>query len=78
MDFNRKFEHVVDGKQVIFDVTYNPQTHFFHVRETDDSEEYLLKFDMASRTWSIDGTSHSKISADELAALVQKNFGHFV
>ena len=78
MDFNRKFEHVVDGKQIIFDVTYNPQTHFFHVLETDNPDGYLLKFDMANRTWSTEGQGTPQISADELAVLVQKNFGHFV
>lgn len=77
MDFNRKFEHVVDGKQVIFDVTYNPKTHYFHVLESDNPTEYLLKFDMASRTWSTEG-GQPQIGADELAVLVQQKFGHFV
>ncbi|MFD2965958.1 hypothetical protein [Sphingobacterium bambusae] len=78
MQFNRKFEHAVDGKIVVFDVTYNPTTHYFQVLESGKAEGYLLKFDMQHRQWSTEGEVTPAISADELALLVQQQFGHFV
>lgn len=78
MDLNRKFQHEVNGNTVEFDVTYNPQTHFFDVFESGQREGYLLKFDMQTRKWSIDGSDSAQLPADELAILVQKSFGHFV
>ncbi|TDS13139.1 hypothetical protein [Sphingobacterium paludis] len=78
MNFNRKFEHTVDGKQILFDVTYDPSTHHFQVLENGQEVGYLLKFDMTQRVWSTEGTVEPALPAEELALLVQKNFGHFV
>ncbi|WP_166333282.1 hypothetical protein [Sphingobacterium chungjuense] len=78
MSFTRTFSHDIDGTSVEFDVTYNTENHFFTVKEAGLSKPYLLKFDMATRTWSTEGDAESKISADELAILVQKHFGRSV
>ncbi len=78
MQFNRKFEHAVGGKTVVFDVTYNPTTHYFQVFESGNTEGYLLKFDMQHRQWSTEGELAPTIPAEELALLVQQQFGHFV
>ena len=78
MNFNRKFTHVVGEEEVAFDVTYNPDTHFFTVYESGLSMPYLLKFDMSTRTWSTVEGPKPKISADDLAVLVQQHFGRSV
>lgn len=77
MSYNRKFAHTVNGESLDFDVTYDPETHFFTVLESGLSESYLLKFDMATRTWSTEGST-PKISAEDLAVLVQNHFGRSV
>ncbi|GGH14080.1 hypothetical protein FAZ19_07800 [Sphingobacterium alkalisoli] len=78
MDFNRKFQHNVDGRTITFDVTYDPKTHFFTVLESGLQEGYLLKFDMNTREWRTENGPQSQIPVGELAILVQKSFGHFV
>ncbi|MCL7987484.1 hypothetical protein M8998_05980 [Sphingobacterium sp. lm-10] len=78
MGYNRKFSHSVNGDSVEFDVTYNTENHYFTVLESGLSDSYLLKFDMATRTWSTDGGAESKIAAEDLAILVQKHFGRSV
>jgi hypothetical protein len=78
MDFNRKFQHNVDGRTISFDVTYDPKTHFFTVLESGQQEGYHLKFDMNTRTWRTEDGPKPQIPVDELATLVQKSFGHFM
>ncbi|MFD2594675.1 hypothetical protein [Sphingobacterium griseoflavum] len=78
MQFNRQFEHEVGAKRILFDVTYNPKTHYFEVFESGQQEGYLLKFDMETRAWSTEGPAAPTIPAEDLALLVQKQFGHFV
>lgn len=78
MSYNRKFTHSINGESVDFDVTYDPETHFFTVLESGLMDSYLLKFDMATRTWSMEGDIASKIAADDLALLVQNQFGRSV
>lgn len=78
MSYTRTFSHDIDGTSVDFDVTYNTESHFFTVIESGLPESYLLKFDMGTRTWSIEAEAEPKISAEELAILVQKHFGRSV
>ncbi len=78
MSYTRNFIHNIGGEPIEFDVTYNTENHFFKVQEAGLTEPYLLKFDMSSRVWSIESSQDTKISAEELALLVQKHFGRTV
>ncbi|MBE8722614.1 hypothetical protein [Sphingobacterium pedocola] len=78
MDFNRKFEHHLDGRTIIFDVTYDPKTHFFTVLESGQQEAYHLKFNMSTRMWTTEDGPEPQVPVEELARLVQQSFGHFV
>ncbi len=78
MNFRRTFQHKVDDSVIDFDVSYNPKTHFFEVYESGQSAPYHLIFNMQTREWkTADGPSPS-IPVDELALLVQKEFGYYV
>jgi hypothetical protein len=57
MDLSRIFTAEVNGKQVHFKATYNPQTHFFNVIE-DDSHSYTLAFDPNTKVWTATGGFH--------------------
>ncbi|NQD70568.1 hypothetical protein HP439_07535 [Sphingobacterium shayense] len=78
MNFNRKFQHTVNGELIDFDATYNPQTHDFRIIDSGREEEFDLSFDLESRVWSIKDGKSSSLPVDELATLVQQNFGMFV
>ncbi|MGO1243093.1 MAG: hypothetical protein ACTJHT_15245 [Sphingobacterium sp.] len=78
MNFNRRFTHNVNGTSIEFDATYNPQTHDFRIIDSGCEDAYDLSFDMQTRIWSIKEGSSPSLSADELATLVQQNFGMFV
>ena len=78
MNFRRTFQHKVDDKVINFDVTYSPKTHFFEVYELGQSDPYFLSFDMQTRDWKITDGPAPSIPVDELALLVQKEFGFFV
>lgn len=77
MNLSREFTQEVDGKSVNFNVTYNPETHFFNVVE-DDKSHYTLTFNPTTREWKTADGPEPSISVDQLAHLVQKSFGIFV
>lgn len=77
MNLSREFTQEVDGKSVNFNVSYDPQTHFFRVIE-DDKPHYILAFNPSTREWTTSDGPEPTIPVDQLAHLVQKSFGVFV
>lgn len=77
MNLSRQFTQEVDGKPVNFNVTYNPETHFFTVVE-DNKSSYTLSFNLSTREWKTADGPKPSVPVDQLAHLVQKSFGVFV
>ncbi|MBD1433630.1 hypothetical protein H8B06_12395 [Sphingobacterium sp. DN00404] len=77
MNLSREFTQEVNGTTINFQVTYNPQTHFFAVVEDEDIH-YTLGFNPATKEWTTKDGPQPAIPVDQLAQLVQKSFGVFV
>ena len=77
MDLNRTFTHNHMERMIKFSVTYAPKTHSFNVIE-DDKINYLLFFNTSNKVWSTSEDPMPTIPVNELAILVQQNFGVFV
>jgi hypothetical protein len=77
MDLNRTFTHNHMDREIKFSVTYDPQTHSFSVVE-DDSINYMLFYNPANKEWTTSEDPMPTIPVNELALLVQQNFGVFV
>lgn len=77
MNLSREFTQEINGKEVHFQVNYNPQTHFFTVIE-DGAATYTLSFNMETREWKSSEDPEPSLPVDQLALLIQKSFGVFV
>ena len=64
-------------REIKFSVTYDPQTHSFSVVEAD-SINYMLFYNPANKEWTTSEDPMPTIPVNELALLVQQNFGVFV
>lgn len=77
MELNRTFTHMHQDREIRFSVTYDLNTHSFNVVE-DDSINYMLTYNPATREWTTTEDPKPSIPVPELAQLVQQHFGVFV
>lgn len=73
-NLRREFTKEINGKNILFEVQYDPMTHNFTVTE-NTLIQYKLLFDPTTRVWTTADGPEPSIPVEELAAAVQQSFG---